>query len=148
MGADGPPPRQSISGLPAALNTRMAATSIGFSTHGHLTGHSTLQGKELAVRDLRNHFATRRGERVGRPDFGSRLPELLFEPIRGETDAGALEEDIEDEVLRVIGSDPRWEAVSHSVRREGHSVTVDVEAVYVPDGSMERIGSVGSEAGA
>ena len=56
----------------------MAAIGIGFSTHGHQTGHSTLQGKELAIRDLRNHFATRRGERVASPDFGSRLPELLF----------------------------------------------------------------------
>ena len=120
--------------------------SIGFTTHGRLTGHSTLEGKELAIRDLRNHFATRRGERLGRPDFGSRLPEYLFEPMHRGMDPDSLDEAVEDEIRRVIGTDPRWAFVSHRISRDGHAMTADVEMVYLPDDTIELVQGVGSEA--
>ena len=51
-------------------------------------GFSTVQGPktrklhdiELAKQDLKNHFHTKRGERVMKPSFGSMIWQLMFEP--------------------------------------------------------------------
>jgi len=59
------------------INTIMA-TFVGFSTIGRKTGTNVLEDKELAIRDLLNNFYTRRGERLGEPEFGNILPELIF----------------------------------------------------------------------
>ena len=55
-------------------------------------------------RDLQNHFYTRKGERLGEPEFGSDLPLYLFEQQDLRTT-----DLIEEDVINVIDSDPRWE---------------------------------------
>lgn len=57
---------------------------------------------ELVKLDLLNHIFTRRGERVMMPRFGTRIPDLAFEPLDDIT-LMVLEEDLRS----VIDFDPR-----------------------------------------
>ena len=52
---------------------------------------------EQAAHNLRNLFLTYPGERVGQPNFGSRLRDLCFEPVDDD-----LPEKIEEEVRRAV----------------------------------------------
>lgn len=57
---------------------------------------------ELVKLDLLNHIFTRRGERVMMPTFGTRIPDLPFEPLDQIT-LDILEEDLRS----VFAFDPR-----------------------------------------
>lgn len=59
---------------------------------------------ELVKQDLLNHFNTRLGERVGRPEFGSIIWELLFDPADPRTESAVIQD-----AQRIIGEDPRVE---------------------------------------
>lgn len=79
---------------------------------------------ELVKLDLLNHIFTRRGERVMMPTFGTRIPDLVFEPLDDITVA-VLEEDLRavfefDPRVKllelVITPDPDTNAVTASAR--------------------------------
>lgn len=109
-------------------------TFVGFSTFGRRTGTSTLEDKELAKRDLLNHFYTRRGERLGEPEFGSILPELLFEQF------DQLVIDAADEDVRtIIDLDPRWRLIDYRIDTDDHSLTITVQLEYIADLSQEEL---------
>lgn len=110
------------------------ATFVGFSTFGKRTGTNTLEDKDLAVRDLLNHFYTRRGERLGEPEFGSILPELVFEQF-DQVVVDAADED----VRRIIGLDPRWELIDYQLETLNQDLTITVQISYVPDLSQETL---------
>ena len=57
---------------------------------------------DLVKKDLMNHIFTRLGERIMMPTFGTRIPDLVFEPL----DATTLEM-IYDDLSAVINFDPR-----------------------------------------
>jgi phage baseplate assembly protein W len=57
---------------------------------------------ELVKLDLLNHIFTRRGERVMMPLFGTRIPDLAFEPLDDVTIL-ILQEDLR----QVVAFDPR-----------------------------------------
>ena len=57
---------------------------------------------EAVKLDLLNHIFTRRGERVMMPDFGTSIPDMVFEPLDDET-----VDTIEDELQTVFDYDPR-----------------------------------------
>ena len=57
---------------------------------------------DLVKRDLYIHLFTRRGERVKMPNFGTSIPDMLFEPMTEE-----LLRRMYEEVSRVIEYDPR-----------------------------------------
>jgi phage baseplate assembly protein W len=109
-------------------------TFVGFSTIGKRTGTNVLEDKALAIRDLLNHFYTRKGERLGEPEFGSILPELIFEQF----DQRVIDSADED-VRTIIGLDPRWELQDYEIDTESHSLTITVQLTYVPDLSSEQL---------
>jgi phage baseplate assembly protein W len=109
-------------------------TFIGFSTINKRTGTAVLQDKELAKRDLLNHFYTRRGERLGEPEFGSILPELVFEQFDQLVIDAA-----DDDVRNIIGLDPRWKLRDYDISAENHSLTITVQLEYVPDLSADTL---------
>lgn len=75
----------------------------GYSSHEYHP-HKTfsIQDTELVKLDLLNHIFTRRGERVMMPAFGTRIPDLAFEPLDPIT-LNILEEDLRS----VFNFDPR-----------------------------------------
>ncbi|RYD64498.1 MAG: hypothetical protein EOP83_09620 [Verrucomicrobiaceae bacterium] len=81
----------------------------GFSTQeAERTRRWTRYDVDLIKRDLLNHFQTRIGERVLRPEFGCRIWDYLNEPL-----TPALRQDIITETVRVCSADPR--IIVHSV---------------------------------
>jgi len=95
----------------------------GFSTRN---GSEKLYDIELVKQDLLNHFYTRRGELDWNPEYGSIIMELLFE---NRTDARRRE--IENDVKRIIRSDPRIELKKITVTTQEHGYYVDVQITYL-----------------
>lgn len=62
---------------------------------------------ELVKLDLLNHIFTRKGERVMMPNFGTRIPDMAFEPLDDIT-LQILEEDLR----AVFAFDPRVELIN------------------------------------
>ena len=75
----------------------------GFSSrHFQNTKSFGLTDIELVKLDLLNHIFTRKGERVMMPTFGTRIPDMAFEPLDDVT-LMVIEED-----LRMVAEfDPR-----------------------------------------
>lgn len=75
----------------------------GYSTYEYQkTKTFTLTDEDLVKMDLLNHIYTRKGERVMMPNFGTRIPDLAFEPLDRIT-LDILEEDLR----AVFAFDPR-----------------------------------------
>jgi phage baseplate assembly protein W len=79
------------------------ATYKGFSTISNNFGSSKLTDTDLIKRDLLNHFAIRKGEKlIMRGNFGTSLRDLIMDPLTEETKQLVIEE-----VNAVINNDPR-----------------------------------------
>jgi hypothetical protein len=61
-----------------------------------------LTDDKLIIRDLINALSIKQGDKVGQPEYGTTIWEYMFEP---NTDDVVVE--IEKEIRRVVGSDPR-----------------------------------------
>lgn len=87
-----------------------------------------LRDLELVKMDLLNHIFTRRGERVMMPNFGTIIPEIVFEPLTVE-----LVDTVREEVIRVINYDPRVELLDIEAQPDfdGHLVYVAARVFYV-----------------
>jgi len=83
----------------------------GVSTVNNNFGSIKLTDTDLIKRDLLNHFAIRKGEKLMNAEFGTSLRDLIMDPLTEETKAVIVQE-----VDTVIKNDPR-------VRSEG--VTID-----------------------
>lgn len=115
-------------------NSRTGSSIIDDTNVGRRTGTNTLEDKELAKRDLLNHFYTRKGERLGEPEFGSILPELVFEQLDQLTIRRA-----DDDVRTIIRLDPRWNLIDYEIITEQHSLIITVQLEYVQDLSQEEL---------
>lgn len=75
----------------------------GYSSYEYQANKTfSISDVELVKLDILNHIFTRKGERVMMPNFGTRIPDLAFEPMDGITLA-ILEEDLR----AVVSFDPR-----------------------------------------
>ena len=101
--------------------------NVGFSTVGKAEPPFRLVDLELAKADLLNAFMTHLGERVMRPDFGSIIHDLLFEPF----DEGTKQAVTED-AIKIIRQDPRFETVSIDVNELEHTLRLDITLNYIP----------------
>ncbi len=101
--------------------------NIGFSTFDRQGPPFRLVDLELTKADLLFAFQTRRGERVMRPDFGSIIFDLLFEPFDDDTKEAIIED-----AVRIIGEDPRVNLVSIDVRDLEHTLRLDIVINYIP----------------
>ena len=101
----------------------------GFSTANWLENRSlVISDIETIKHDLQNHIFTRLGERVMQPGFGTRIPEMAFEP----NDEATIKI-IRDDVLTVINYDPRVELVSLEVLPipDNNTIIVLVTVLYI-----------------
>lgn len=102
---------------------------IGYTTIDQQYSSKTLTDLELAKRDLLNHFHIKKGEKWTDPNFGSDLSIYIFQPLDDVTF-----NEIKEAVYEVISYDPRFDLRSDNivVDQDSHSVTVDIELVYLP----------------
>jgi phage baseplate assembly protein W len=111
------------------------ATYIGYSSIGSISGSKVLVDKDLALRDLLNHFYTRKGERVMNPEFGSIIWDLVFDPLDEITENAA-----KNDVKRIIDSDPRWIFEDMQVTKpQEHALKIAVRVYYNDTGTAEEL---------
>ena len=108
-------------------------TFIGFNTQGQYKKF-TLVDTELIKRDLLNAFNIRQGQLPGRPEYGTRLWDNLFENITDE-----LVNSINREVQRVAGGDPRLQVISSYVYAQDNGMLIELEIQYAPSSDAERL---------
>lgn len=58
--------------------------------------------QHLVIQDVINSLSIKQGDKVGRPDYGTKLWEYIFEPSTSD-----IINEVETEIRRVIQSDPR-----------------------------------------
>ena len=107
---------------------------VGFSTVNRDEPPFRLIDIELVKRDLLNAFHTRLGERVMRPDFGSVIHDLLFDPFDEETKALVIED-----AIRIVGQDPRVTLVSIDAKELEHVLRVEVELQFTPQDVVDQL---------
>lgn len=79
----------------------MASTYRGFSTLTK-SRNCRLTDFELIKQDIMNHFNIRKGEKLMRPDFGTIIWNVLFEPFTAD-----LKAIITEDVKAIASYDPR-----------------------------------------
>jgi len=83
---------------------------------------------ELIKRDLLNHFAIRKGEKLMNPNFGSLIWNTLFEPLT--PDVKAL---IVADIQRVVSYDPRLVVDNVLVDQFDYGLQIQIELTFLPD---------------
>ena len=85
----------------------MNYTYKGFSTKQYQHDKNfVMTDMELVKEDLVNHIFTRKGERVRMAQFGTAIPDLVFEPLTEEV-VGSVYSELQE----VFNYDPRVEIV-------------------------------------
>jgi len=97
----------------------------GFSTIDRVKAPYTLFDKELIKRDLLNHFQTKKGERVMRPQYGSIIWDLLMNPEDTLT-----EDEIKRDIERIIDTDPRVELIDTVLFILDHTIRAEIQLRY------------------
>lgn len=101
----------------------------GFSTANWLSAKNlTITDIEAVKTDLRNHIFTRLGERVMQPGFGTRIPDLPFEPNDKET-----LDIIREDLVKVVEYDPRVKLLSLDLLPipDNNAIIAIVEVLYI-----------------
>ena len=99
----------------------------GFSTVERNHAPFTLTDGELIKRDLLNTFYTKKGERPMRPNYGSIIWDLLMNP-----QDTASEEQIRNDVERIIDGDPRVSLVNMEILSLDHTLRIELTLRFLP----------------
>ncbi len=107
---------------------------VGYSTRGTSDSRSwVLYDIDLIKQDLLNHFHTRKGERVMRPEFGCAIWDLI-----GEQLTPSVKDEVREEVERIIGLDTRVTSRGVHVDSSDHAIVVLVDLYYRPYDIVDR----------
>lgn len=96
----------------------------GFSTFNR-SKRFAVNDFELVKQDIFNHFNIRRGEKLMRPEFGTQIRDLLFEPYSLDTS-----DTIREEIKSICAYDPRVAVESVTVDEYEHGITVRISLLY------------------
>jgi phage baseplate assembly protein W len=98
------------------------------------TSKFKLVDNRLVFRDILNAFNILQGQKPGNPEYGTIIYSMLFEPNTSDTHA-----QIENEVRRIIGQDPRILLNTVSVTPNDNGIMVEVELAIVPDNMAQML---------
>ena len=110
------------------------ATYKGFSTINNDFGSSKLNDTDLIKRDLLNHFAIAKGEKLMRGNFGTSLRDLIMDPLTEET-----KQLIVNEVNEVIKSDPRVRPEAVTLDEYENGLQIEIVLRYTIDNQVENL---------
>ena len=108
-------------------------TFIGFNTINQYKKF-TLVDFELIKRDLLNYLNIRQGEKVGRPDVGTTMLNLVFEPQTESTAELVLQE-----LQRIVGQDPRIYLPTADAYPQVNGILVELEIQTVQGQNAQRL---------
>lgn len=110
------------------------ATYRGFNTVNNNFGSSKLTETDLIKRDLLNHFAIRKGEKLMNGNFGTSLRDLIMDPLTQETKDLVIQE-----VNQVLAADPRIRAESVVLDEYENGLQIEMVVRYVLDDQSENL---------
>ena len=96
-------------------------TFIGYSTIGQYKNY-TVTDFELIKLDILNALSIRQGEMPGRPEVGTTMFTLMFEP-QGEPTNQAITKEIQ----RVIAQDPRVQVTDINIFPQENGILIELE---------------------
>jgi len=94
----------------------------------------TLTDSELVKRDLLNALSIREGELPGRPEFGTRIWNFVFEALTPE-----LNRQISAELQRLIDYDPRLVLNDVIVSTDENTVLLELVVTINPNSSPQNL---------
>lgn len=109
------------------------ATYIGFSTIDRKRKF-TLTDNDLVVRDVLNSLLIRKGEKVGRPDYGTDLWGLVFEPLNDQ-----MIKALQQELQQTIEQDPRVKFEDAQVNPGANGILVELFITVLPTSEQQRL---------
>ena len=110
------------------------ATYKGISTVNNDFGSIKLTDTDLIKRDLLNHFALRKGEKLMNANFGTSIRDLIMDPLTEETKAAVV-----SEVNDVINADPRVRAESVTIYEYESGLRIEMVRRYVLSNQVENL---------
>ena len=110
------------------------ATYKGFSTINNNFGSSKLTDNDLIKRDLLNHFAIRKGEKLMNGDFGTSVRDLIMDPLTEETKSTIVQE-----INAVIDNDPRVSPEGIVVDEYENGIQIELLLRYVVTDEVENM---------
>lgn len=94
----------------------------------------TMTDHDLIKRDLLNAFLIRRGEKPGRPGYGTTLWDFIF-----ENNTSDIQNQVLAEIRRVISDETRVRYENAELYAEGSGILVEVDITYADDASAETL---------
>ena len=109
------------------------ATYYGFNTINQ-DKKFRLVDYELVKRDVLNSLLIKQGEKPGRPDYGTSIWNIIFEPM---TDG--VVKDIEQELRRTIQQDPRIKIERVTAFPQENGVLIELDITVLPTTEVQRL---------
>tara|TARA_B100001057_G_scaffold25834_1_gene23727 strand:- start:14851 stop:15222 length:372 start_codon:yes stop_codon:yes gene_type:complete len=106
----------------------------GISTVNNNFGSIKLTDTDLIKRDLLNHFAIRKGEKLMDGNFGTSIRDLVMDPLTEETKAAVVQE-----VNQVISSDPRVVIEGVTIDEYESGIQVEMSLRYSINNEVENL---------
>jgi phage baseplate assembly protein W len=103
----------------------MAHVYRGFSTQGK-SGNFRLTDFELIRQDIINHFNIRKGEKLMRPNFGTIIWNVLFEPFTDD-----LKSVIVSDVKSIAQYDPRVSFDNIIITEYDQGIQIELQLRYL-----------------
>ena len=106
----------------------------GFSTLDNKFGSVRVTDTQLIKRDLLNHFAIRKGEKLMNGKFGTSIQDLIMDPLTEET-----KQIVVQEINEVINTDSRISAESIVIEEYEAGILVEMTLRYVLTNEVENL---------
>ena len=94
-----------------------------------------LVDEQLVARDLLNAFSIRQGDKVGQPGYGTSIWTYVYEPSDQQSHG-----EIEAEVRRVVGQDPRILLNTVGVYFQENGILLELEIAVQPFTNAVQLG--------
>lgn len=87
----------------------------------------TLTDEQLVIQDFINAFNIKQGTKVGKPGYGTKLWDYVFDPNTSDVIFA-----IEQEIRRVANTDPRIQIATIGVYPKDNGILVELQMAVVP----------------
>jgi len=95
----------------------------------------TLTDEQLVLRDFLNSFNIKQGDKVGQPQFGTKIWEYVFDPNTNE-----ILGSIEDEIKRVAAVDSRIIINTVTAYAYENGILIEVQMTFQPFNNLQQFG--------
>ena len=86
----------------------------------------------LVVRDFLNALNIRQGQKVGQPEYGSKLWDFVFEPNTAD-----VQQELENEIRRIAAFDPRLQIGYLKVYPQENGILLEIQIAVTPFNQAE-----------